>query len=115
MSIDESENYVFDYKPGAKCRYYVICPLYNANSLSPEAELHMCGIGQPVEETYIPKVHADWDTLTPTRAYVREQPPENLEVATCVAFEGICLFSFYSDVSRLVEKANTELGPDLDG
>ena len=44
------------YKPGAKCKFYGECTLYNHGVLSNEAEIKMCGRSRPINESYLPQL-----------------------------------------------------------
>lgn len=48
---------VDNFKPGAKCRFYQNCQIYNNDVLKADIEIKMCGRSLPVDEKYKPKIH----------------------------------------------------------
>ncbi len=71
-----------DYKPGARCRFYPQCAIYNLGLLREEAELTLCGNGQTIQKDYIPRIQ---DVHTPPS---REAGSPG-EMAVCPAFVGM--------------------------
>jgi hypothetical protein len=104
--VDEEKNY----KHPARCRYFASCYLYNANVLTEQAELNMCGKGQPkIDESYIPRMPVDPETnITTEEMYEEEQ--DHLFQKVCNAFYGIAAEVFESDVSFALFKFQKEIG-----
>jgi hypothetical protein len=88
------------FKPGARCRLYTYCPIYNAGILREEVEEALCGRGQEVQRDYIPRIQQIYTPLSKNVS----SPPDD---AVCPAFAEEVQEMFVGKVREYLERTDS--------
>jgi len=91
-----------NYKPYAKCQFYMNCSIYNSNILKENFEKEMCGTGLKPDKKYVPNI-PQHSNITPVKHW--ELWPEG----PCPAFEGYLHKQFRSDLTELLRDVDRVL------